>query len=68
MPNLVILTIVAGIAGGVAHMVIGVFWYPPLLVGACIAGSVGYVSAWAAELYMLRPKKIDAAEMHWWGR
>lgn len=67
MPNLVILTIVAGIAGGVAHMVIGVFWYPPLLVGACIAGSVGYIAAWAVELYMSKRQK-PPFNMDYWGR
>lgn len=65
MRKLTLLTIIAGISGGTAHELVGLLWHPPIIVGGCIAGAVGYITAWAAELYMNRKPTFT---MEWWGR
>jgi len=65
MYKFAVLVTVAGVAGGVAHFIYRMFWDVPFLVEGCVAGSVGYIAAWAFEMWRERPPTF---KMDRWGR
>lgn len=64
MRNLIILTFVGGVAGGIAHTLMGMMVDLPLHAGGCLAGAVGYLSAWGVEMWLERKPTF---RMDWWG-
>ena len=65
MSNLLFYCLIGGAAGGLVQYVIHLFFDLPFPVEGCIAGSVGYMSAWCVELHLNRRPKF---KMERWGR
>lgn len=65
MRNFLFYCFIGGLAGGTSQRLIHLFFDLPFAVEGCIAGSVGYMSAWAVE--MARNRK-NGHTMPWWSR
>lgn len=64
MPNskrFILLVVVAAVAGLLTEIIVNAVWDTPEVVDWCIAGSVGYIAAEVAELFLGKAQSDDKA-------